>query len=574
MSNSKKSTHNIISNLINEAKAYDSIESLEKLAQGGSLKSIPLQPLYLCLRSTEYEVVAQYMAKLSGEQREALLDIDLWVKDDLDVDEFEKWLIIYDLTGDYDMIVEFVESNSFLLYLKARFSIHTFDTDDPSYPDNDNYFLTEDNLLLFEYDESFQYVYELKRLISIYYSIRGVENSYANLFKVVSTSFFQFQEEEYRFKKSRLLDYGLLDYFESLEKTHPWISLAQVEKFIREKNIVTGSIDEFSRSQALHEKSLMAFHKDITSITEQVSKIQDSKRSDFVQFTFLKLINAGLSISDALKKGPLQMSQVSQEIRYHLLLGIDYILKSGYSKKMSIFEKFDFIDVHRIGKSLVHIQKQKVKKLLTKYGFERQNDESFLGVYFQEMIEGLFSTPTKVSEQWREKSISVLTAQSYSALENKIQFFEEILPFISQFNITYKEMRDNGAILDHYFLNYDVASIDFEAILISSFIHFDLGHFDEEGTGKMGVKLSDLKLFTSKYFSDENEAKFLESQKKVFLKSFKEFQARFGFVQMNELDSYFFTLLNEHLAGYNYKTLTEDEYAHIGGPILLDIKGH
>ena len=36
-------------------------------------------------------------------------------------------------------------SKAFILFLKARFNIWTFDIEDPQYPDHDYYFLTEDN---------------------------------------------------------------------------------------------------------------------------------------------------------------------------------------------------------------------------------------------------------------------------------------------------------------------------------------------------------------------------------------------------------------------------------------------
>ena len=103
------------------------------------------------------------------------MDIDLW-KDELNVDQFTPWLTIYAACEDEMIQYEFT-SSEFILFFKGRFNVWTFDVEDPLYPDHDNY-LTDDSLLLIEYDEDFKQVEELKLLIKNLYTQEGVEAAY------------------------------------------------------------------------------------------------------------------------------------------------------------------------------------------------------------------------------------------------------------------------------------------------------------------------------------------------------------------------------------------------------------
>jgi len=37
------------------------------------------------------------------------------------------------------------------------------------------------------------------------------------------------------------------------------------------------------------------------------------------------------------------------------------------------------------------------------------------------------------------------------------------------------------------------------------------------------------------------------------------------------MDQYLYGVLSEHLSGYEFDTLAEDDFKHIGGPILLQV---
>ena len=186
MSNDK-STKNFLTLAVAEAQSYLTINQIEHaLENKEEIKNLPLQPLYLAYNSLPIEKKTALLPSLSSEQRQLFLDIDLWNKDEINVDNFLPWVGIYAACGDENLQYEFAKSSEFALFFKGRFNVWTFDAEDPLYPESNNYFLTDDGLLLIEYDEDFAFVDELKLLIKNLYTQEGVEKAYAYLFKLIA----------------------------------------------------------------------------------------------------------------------------------------------------------------------------------------------------------------------------------------------------------------------------------------------------------------------------------------------------------------------------------------------------
>ncbi len=116
-----------LNSMFKESDAYASMDLIESLVEKGvGLSSIPLQPLYLALKSLPVELAATHLEKFSSEQRKLMLNLDLWAKDDLDPDEFEFWVEAYSHCLTDEVRADFSQSIEFLLYLKGRFNIWTF----------------------------------------------------------------------------------------------------------------------------------------------------------------------------------------------------------------------------------------------------------------------------------------------------------------------------------------------------------------------------------------------------------------------------------------------------------------
>ncbi len=563
--------------LMKESEAYNQLDQIEKYVEESSdLSALPVQPIYLALRKLSFDKVAEYLPKFSKEQRSVFMDIDLWSKDEIDVEQFSYWLQAYAIVDSDEVKKDFVTSEQFLLYLKSKFNIWSFDAEDPEYPDHDNYFLTDDNLLLLEFDETYQYVDEVRALIRhLYYEI-GVENAYTFLFKLVSDSFLILQEEEFQLRRERMRDFGFVDYIDSLEVESPFINIDFLHNFIKKKIVATGSLDEVSKNQNLHNSSLVAFKDHFKKVIDELLKISDSKRADYLQFNFIRLVNSRLEFKGALKKGSVAMTRTGAQTKNLVLLGFNYLksekIAAEYLKHLpeeGVFGLFDFTDLYKIGNSLIRFNLKDLKKALQTNGFEGEH-EKFLGAYWTDFLDNTFDEPVKFHTPKKDSATAIIEVEEYDLWIYKTRTLCELLPFAHKFYETFEGLKKEGRLQDSYYLNYSVESIDFEALLLSSFANYFLGSFDEKNTSKLGLTTDEFKKFTAKVIS--SEGKFILTPE--LYKKIQNFAETFGLNIVFDFNNYIQDLLKAHLEGYDYSNLETEELQHIGGPIILTIIKH
>lgn len=564
----------LLSQLLYEAQAYKKFEDIEKLVEGGKdLSMIPIQPLYVSLQNTSKDQIAAILPKLSNEQRQALRDIDLWQKDNFDSEAAFFWMDVYSKCGDLAVVEEYVKSEDFLLSLKSQFTISTFDAEDPEYPESDNYFLTEDNQLLIEYPEEFNMVQELKELIRRLYSDLGVENAYAFLFKMVVDSYHIFEEQNYEEKKDRLRDFGFVDYYDALAYEGPMSSEVQVKEFVRSKKGYTGDLDPISANQTLHASSLVPYQSGLDGLKDALSRVKSEKRQQFLHFSFVRLVNAKMTLDDALKNGSVAMSQVGAKTRQRLELGFDYVIHQLEDrKKNELFENFDFVDLYRIGHSLIEISKRKIKKSLEQTPFEQDEFNYFLGMYWNSFLDNSHEDITKYKFDGSSGSLEVRDMHSYRLWNEAVDTFATAMPFVQTFFKTLQKLKTDGLLNDQFYLNYEVDNIDFESIMISSFINFVGGHYQESQAGKMGITTSELKNFYHQFFIKNGDEYLIKGEEDPILRErTKHFIQKFGLELIPQFDRYLYQIMLEQLNGYEIDGMDDEEFKHIGGPILLNL---
>ena len=560
--NNKKFETNLIKNLIIESESYTNLDSIEGLVQQGmDLSHHPVQPLYLVMKQLPPEVAAKYLHKFSRQQRKVFMDLDLWEKDNLNIELFNNWLNIYSHT-DEDLRFEFIESDEFLLFLKARFNIWTFDHDDPNYPDHDNYFLTDDSLLLFEFNEDFEHLKEIKEFIRLLYSKKGVEYAYAHLFKLVSESFSILLEDEFAKKKSTLSDFGFVDYFEALNMDIMFTNKEVMDNFIKNKKIITANIDYVGQGQALHRSALVAFNDGCLEFSEQLSKVDDEKRQKYLHFNFIRLVNGTISLTSALQSGPVAMTRVGNRTKNLLKLGFDYVV--NFKSNDNVFEKFDFTELYRIGNTLTKTIQKKIKKVMIENGFS-EDHEHFIGKSLLDYFDYSMEEIVKCSKSFGDKIEILNTSVDYHRWVKQSETFIQILPFIKQFYHVFSDLKKHHKISDDFYINYTILEIDFEAIIISNFINFRLGNFeDEKKKKKLGITINEFKKFIDLIFVSSQEI-----SKDLVDRDIKAFANKFGLEQVHGFHEYLRGIIIGHLTGYDFKHLKISEYKHVGGPILL-----
>ncbi|MBT4790749.1 MAG: hypothetical protein HON90_04195 [Halobacteriovoraceae bacterium] len=495
--------NDILSKILLEASSYNAIEDIERLVEVGmDLSMIPIQPLYIAMLSSSSDQVAELMHRVSPKQRQAFFDLDLWKKDRVDVNSFEFWIEVYSKVQDLDLIQEFVDTEDFLIYLKSRINIYTFDVEEPEYPDHDNYFLTDDMLLLVEYSEDYKFPNELKYMIRNLYDKLGVEGAYTTLFKLINDSYSLLEEKHYQLKKARLEEYGFVDYYDALEKLHTFATYGQIDNYIKNKKPMTATIGVQSQNQSLHSSSLVSFRSEMDNISQELSLVKDNSRLSYLHFTFIRLINSTIALQDALKGGRVELTRIGKETRSYLDLGLQKVKEvKQYSENESVFLCFDFFDLCKVGASLIMIEKNRIKKVLRKTPFEQNDYESFLGAWWGSFLENSDEVIPKVKSFGAGlHAKQVNSMEAYRFWKQEVDLFVDSVPFINSFFKMISSLKEEGKLHDDFYLNYNVENIDFEAILISSFVNFSLGNFSGNDVNKMGVTISELRAFFKLYF--------------------------------------------------------------------------
>lgn len=562
---------NFLEKMLKESDAYSTMEMIESFVeQGVSLHNIPLQPLYLALKDLSPTQVQEYLPALSSEQRSLMQDLDIWTKDELDPDEFEFWIQSFAQCLDDEVRSEFANGIPFLLYLKGRFNIWTFDVEDPQYPDHDNYFLSDDSLLLFEFHADFPYVAEVRALIREIYSEMGVEKAYTWIFKMVSESALTIVEDEYQAKKGRLNDAGFVDYYDALRIDNPFANMSYLEHELRKKTSLSVGVSTFSKSQVLPKKALSPFRDSFSSFDSELLKLKDEKRQAYLRFNFLRLVNGNVALRGSFKDGAIAINRAGEKTKYCLLLGFDYLLNKGSEfftvGEEGIFELFDFTEIFRIGNSLIRFTQGDLKKALRVEG----NLEAFLGRSLNEFIDHSLDVPVRYCPNPDERASYIDNVKTYEAWKEQADLVCAMMPFIVRLYKDFKPLKESGRIQDHFYLNYQVDDIDFEAVLISSFANFvllqrgSLGQ-DQIEKGKLGLTLKEMREFVSALFNGGEEVD--ETSFTDFASAFK---TSFGFDQITHFEDFFLTLIKSQLEGYDYANLADEEFAHVGGPILLN----
>lgn len=553
---------NVIDLILKESKAYTSMDLIESfIAQEESLAKIPVQPLYVSMKNLPLEYKANALALMTKKQREVFYDLDLWKKDELDIQSFEVWVKAVAGCANDEVRFEFAKSSEFALFFKGKFNVWTFDAEEPEYPDHDNYFLTEDNLLCFEYDDNCDIVDETKTIIRELYSVLGVEKAYQYLFTVIQDGFLDFSEREYEAKKARMREFGFVDYFDSLDILACLPSVGHVDNYIKNKKPLTAQIHNIGQIQTLHQNSLVAFESNSDLISSEAQKVVDEKRFQYLHFNFVRLVNANLEFGGVLKDSSMAMTRIGRRVNNFLNLGINYIKELKESEN-SVFDEFDFIEVHRVGSTLISLIQKRVKKELTSFGLD-EVDDKFLGSYFETFLDDLFASEVSLASS-DGISAPVTTTVQLHELETRANQLISLLPYIKSLKDAFTMLINEQAISASYYLNYDLESIDFESLVLSSFVNHALGKFEEEDSRKMGVTIAELKAFAHKYITDT------ESFNGAHDLALKAFLKAFGFEKIIQIDLYVLKLLKEHLLGYDFDKLEDSEFKHIGGPIIFN----
>jgi hypothetical protein len=193
-------------------------------------------------------------------------------------------------------------------------------------------------------------------------------------------------------------------------------------------------------------------------------------------------------------------------------------------------------------------------------------------MYWNSFIENSFDEVTKYKFDGSSGAIEIKDLRSYRLWDEAVDTFIEALPFVQRFHKTMAKLKSEGLLNDQFYLNYEVDNIDFEAIMISSFINFVGGHYKEEGAGKMGVTVKELVEFYHQFFTKKDKEYLIKGEEDPVLRQkVGEFLEKFGLSEVERFDRYLYQVMVEQLNGYEVDDMEAEDFKHIGGPILLNL---
>jgi hypothetical protein len=217
------------------------------------------------------------------------------------------------------------------------------------------------------------------------------------------------------------------------------------------------------------------------------------------------------------------------------------------------------------------MNQKKLKKALSSTAFEKDDFSYFLGMYWNSFLEHSYSEIPSYKFDGSSKPQEISQLSIYESWFKFSETFINSLPFMQSFFKTIDALKGNGLLNDQFYLNYEVENIDFEAILISSFVNFSGGHLFEGSHSKMGVTIQELKNFYYNFFNKNGDEFLIKGEEDPKLKpKIIEFIEKFGLSNIPAFQVYLYQVLVEQLNGYEIDVMDEEEFRHIGGPILLN----
>ncbi len=520
--------------------------SLEQyLDSGKDLSSIPLWPLYFIIRNGTSQEISRAMPMLSSSQREFLIDLDCWDKQDYDLESFEKWIEIVYSTQDISLCGDFVTNDNFKLFLKGKFNIYSFDNEHPVYPDHDNFFITDDFSFLIEYEENFKLVDEFKYLMTNFYAQLGVEKSQLELMTIISDSYFDIQETEYNLKRDRLDEVGYVDYYEAL-KANQILGPKKIEQLIKSrltKSYIATEVEEDSNFEGYELEANEKFDSIEDEIKADLMKVEDEKTLKFLPVDYIRTLNARFSLNSSLKKVDKDLMTDSLETQGHISLAFDYLKKHLETElnKKSIFEYFSFKDLALIGRSLIEHQVILIKKVLQKCDLNREDE--FLGDFFIIFLQDLFDMNRQIKMEGEIQTISSL---------NQYQYFKDksdLLLDLAALMKTFKKELSSFKDLDY--LNYSFDEIDFETLFLTKYV-------------KLQLKIDN----TSYGISSHDFKNFIKNSEFINLEARQNFISTYGLDIVDKIELYLEEILQDHFSHLFKEEIKDSELKFTSGVLI------
>lgn len=469
--------------------------------------------------------VSQSWIKLASNERQFLIDVFCWSKDEFSAAAFAKLLpyILISIKDNPQATFTLFNSYEFHLFIKSKFEFYNFDQEEQNYPESDNFFITKDFSFLFQYKDNELFTEEVELVLEKILQVVGSEYFISKLQISNADTYQLLQEEAYNWKNTRLASAGYPSYEDSLVWQTPYNL-----KSIRTTDLLTLESPE-SNSKSIVKSDSDGANYDLISTLQAVFEFK--KSNEEFDFEFPEKI----------------LKESLEEVLSYVKLGKQYLMSTGSS--ISVTK-----DLYRIGRTLL-IEGKKAVKEFRSILLNQSFSWDFLGDTVISIADDFSSmklvTPKNLLHQY--------TLSNYVGVKNAlalIKCIRENLSLIEHYWDKYQVYKTNSSL---NFVNYRNDQITWETLFLTDFINGVLKVKDNKSLSVM-----DLRSFVSVWKDSSVEES--QEQMNIFI---DRFNLKNTVKDREILCSFLANLIKIEILDLDYSAMMEDDYKFIGGVLLV-----
>jgi len=350
--------------------------TLSPLAEG-LVRNLPPQELFLTLKAVSPEEAVELLAYVKGEQIQFLFDLDAWIKDRLAPERFLAWLLLLFETSE-DKVADWLEVADFDFLVAALLRFLRV----AKRPDDTDLLEARDWLPSYTLDEVYFVEFRQEKLEFYFRRILEIirdkdETYYYNLMEALIWELpSQVEERAYRWRRGRLADYGIPDYFDALEVYAP-----VVQDLRRVDPRYLPLAEETPPATSGYLPAL--YWPGAERFTEALSRIKDPLQLDRLKQELAWITNKVLIVDHVTIDEIAQVEDSLGKVLGYLNIGVEYLAGPDPEAGARVLETYFLEDIFRMAHTLLVRLRKKAREIQRQEGLDprvlRHLDEPFAG---------------------------------------------------------------------------------------------------------------------------------------------------------------------------------------------------
>jgi len=334
-------------------KKYQYLISAENNAE--LVKSLPAQELFLLIKEVGLLDVSDLIGLATPEQITLCVDMDCWVKDELDSDESLQWLHLL-LIQDEEAFLRLIDGLDFELLVMMVKRQLTIISGLESLHDDEDLMATRKR-----FDQVYDCEYrneDVAKIMSAFQDVlfRERQEHFLRIMEAVRHEFdLGLQEDAFMARKGRLEDLGFVDSYEASSL----FSYLAPESFNPEHH----SNSEFVYGESEQNREVPSFMLTITQPQDLLGELLSGSVSTQLSHELSFLLNRALSAESVDFGEPDQVRQCMEGVYHTLNIALGYLCGNDLTQADSILNGVYLHRLYQLGFSLTVDQRRRAEKI-------------------------------------------------------------------------------------------------------------------------------------------------------------------------------------------------------------------